>query len=476
MTANSPSEHPSHDHPDSPRLSWRFPRTFWFANGAELFERAAYYGMFIEISLFLTSEIGFGDVAAGWIAGAFGSVIYLLPMFLGAMADAIGFRRSLMLAFGTLTAGYAVLGTAGTLVAGTLVCKLTAIVALLLIMFGGAIVKPVISATVAKCSDSAHRARAFSIFYAVVNIGAFTGKSVAAPVREFLGLEYIGFYAAVMALGAFVLVTLFYVEVKSEGIGRPAREVIAGLLKVFTHVRFLALILIVAGFWAIQGQLYATMPKYMIRLLGEGSKPEWFANINPAVVVLLVVPITHLVRQFRAENSIAIGLFIIPLSALSIALTPTVAAGIGDTVNLTSTFQLPTLALMVAIGIALQGLAECFLSPKFLEYASNQAPKGEEGLYLGYQHLTTFFAWLFGFALSGYLLDEYCPDPGTLSAASKVQYEAAMQGTAALPAEYAHANQLWYYFAVIGATAFCAIIVFKYVTRAIDRQRALRAR
>ena len=57
------------------------------------------------------------------------------------------------------------------------------------------------------------------------------------------------------------------------------------------------------------------------------------------------------------------------------------------------------ITLMVVIGIGMQGLAECFLSPKFLEYASKQAPEGEVGLYMGYSHLTTFFAWAAGFSL-----------------------------------------------------------------------------
>ena len=44
------------------RLSWRFPATFWHANTAELFERAAFYGMFIALVLFLTRKVGFTDV------------------------------------------------------------------------------------------------------------------------------------------------------------------------------------------------------------------------------------------------------------------------------------------------------------------------------------------------------------------------------------------------------------------------------
>ena len=400
-----------------PKLGWRFPATFWFANAAELFERAAFYGMFIALTLYLTRKVGFSDVGAGYLAAAFSSIIYLLPTFLGAMADKIGFRRALIMAFSLLTAGYALLGA--------FQYKTTAIIALALIMFGGAIVKPVISGTVSKCSDENHRARAFSVFYLVVNIGAFFGKSIAKPLRTGvdlpyvgrleLGLEYINFYASAMAFVALLFVLLLYRNVDRAGMGKSPREALEGLLRVIRNFRFMALILIVAGFWTIQGQLYATMPKYLTRLIGESASPEWLANINPLVVVICVVPITHLVRRFKPENAIAIGLFIIPLSALSISLSPVLRSAVGDSVPIIGEFALHPITVMVVIGIGLQGLAECFLSPKFLEYASKQAPRGEEGLYLGYQHLTTFLAWGLGFVISGHLIHRYCPDPARFS-------------------------------------------------------------
>ena len=40
----------------------------------------------------------------------------------------------------------------------------------------------------------------------------------------------------------------------------------------------MCLILIVAGFWFIQGQLYATMTQYILRLQGDEARPEWLAN------------------------------------------------------------------------------------------------------------------------------------------------------------------------------------------------------
>ncbi len=128
-----------------PKLSWRFPRTFWYANGAELCERAAYYGMFITLFRYLNTDIGFTDPQTGLITALFAGGIYFFPTFMGIMADKIGFKQALMVAFTLLTAGYALLGAYQL--------KTTAVLALVLIMFGGAIIKPVISGTVAKCSD-----------------------------------------------------------------------------------------------------------------------------------------------------------------------------------------------------------------------------------------------------------------------------------------------------------------------------------
>ncbi|UCG16657.1 MAG: MFS transporter [Phycisphaerales bacterium] len=465
------------------KLNWRFPRTFWIANGAELFERAAYYGMAIALAVYLTDQIGFSDVWTGYVYGAFASVLYLMPTFTGIMADKIGFRRALILAFALLTFGYLLLGVAGMQIGQTLVFsevprKLIVLAALAIIMFGGSIIKPVISGTVAVCSDEAHRARAFSIFYAVVNIGAFIGKSLAAPLRQELGLEWINYYAASMALCALVFVALFYRAVTTEGKGKTVAEALDGLFKVVRNFRFMCLILIVAGFWAIQHQLYASMPKYILRMLGEGARPEWLANINPLVVVLLVVPITHLVRRVKPVNTIAVALLIIPLSSLTISLSPALESVFGGKVPvnlIVFRFAMHPITLMVIIGIALQGLAECFLSPKWLEYASNQAPKGEVGLYMGYMHLSSFFAYLFGFIISGYLLDWYCPDPNKLPQHVQEARLAAIEAGTSLPEAYAHAHYIWYVFAAIGALAFAGLVVFKIVTNAIDRRRTAEA-
>lgn len=454
-----------------PKGTWRFPRQFWSANVVELFERAAYYGVFIGLVVYLTRNYGFSDVHAGWVAAYFAAVIYLVPPFAGAWADRVGFRKALILAFALLTAGYAMLGWFGTppalSVLGSGGIKVAAVGALTTILLGGSLVKPIISGTVAKSSDDANRARAFSIFYQVVNIGAFFGKTIAYPLRTRLGLEYISYYSAAMAFCGLLVVVLFFRGLDATGEGKSYGEIGRGFVKVLRNTRFLALILIVAGFWVIQGQVYASMPKYALRTVGEHAKPEWIANINPLVVVICVVPITHLVRKIRPVASIGIGLFIIPLTAVSISLSPLLAGVTGNEIDLFGIAVHPV-TVMLVVGIGLQGLAECFLSPRFLEYASKQAPKGEEGLYMGYSHLTTFFAWAVGFALSGYLLDAFCPDPKTLSTEVQQAHQLALQTGTSLPVEYAHAHYIWYVFAALGVTAFICLLVYDRLTRRID--------
>jgi len=439
--------------------TWRFPRVFWVANFIELFERAAYYGCFIFLSVYLTQDVGFNDVESGDIIAWFACLLYFMPTFMGTISDKIGFRSALALAFALLTAGYALLGAIPE--------KWSVIVALTMIMIGGAIVKPVISGTAAKCSSEANRSRAFSLFYMAVNIGSFTGKSLVDPIRIKLdsmdigltGLQAINFYSASMALVALILVGVAYRNVDSSGEGKPVGELLRGLGKVVRNFRFLSLIMIIGGFWAIQGQLYATMPKYLMRMVSDFAKPGWIANVNPLMVVLCVVPINYLVRRIRPISSIGIGLFIIPFTALVIALAPNLGTDRMSVLGI----SLHPLELMLIIGIGLQGIAECFLSPRFLEYASKQAPPGEVGLYMGYSHLTTAFSWLFGFAASGRLLDKWCPAPEVVAAMPEAQRLTA----------YDHAHYIWFFWMGVGVLAFLLLLLFRYVTDKRDREREL---
>ncbi len=105
---------------------------------------------------------------------------------------------------------------------------------------------------------------------------------------------------------------------------------------------------------------------------------------------------------------------------------------------------------MMIAGIIVQGIAECFISPRYLEYFSLQATKGEEGLYLGFSHLHSFLSSVLGFGISGYLLTAYAPDPLTLTSEQLIH-------------AYDHSHYIWYYFAAIGLTAAIALLIYRWV-------------
>ena len=442
----------------------KFSRSFWVANSVELLERLAYYGFFIVITLYLSNVWGFSDIEAGVISAIFSSSLYLLPLFSGAYADKIGFRSAIIVAFSLLSLGYLGLAILPTLLesAGLVTYGMKTVFTglnesylrwsilpvLLLIVTGGAFIKSVISGTVARETTSENRARGYSIFYMMVNIGAFMGKTIVDPLRKSMGdqgLVYINFFAAGVTLVAVIIVILLYKSTKTEGKGKSFAEIGKSMLKVLSNVKLMVLILIVSGFWIVQSQLYATMPKYVIRLIGDDASPGWYANANPLIVFVLVNFITSFMKKRKALTSMMIGMLLIPLSALTMSF--------GNQIHTNAILGLHPVAFMMILGIGLQAIAECFISPRYLEFFSLQSPKGEEGLYLGFSHLHSFFSYLLAFGLSGFLLEKYCPDPRNFS--SPEAYAVATE----------HAHYIWYYFVGIGLIAGVALFIYGKITK-----------
>lgn len=451
----------------------KFTKAFWVANTVELFERAAYYGVFIVITLYLSRILGFNDIQAASIAGIFSACLYLLPTFAGALADKIGFRNSMLLAFTLLTCGYLGLAiyptwlqAAGlveysttTTFTGLLESNLRfgIIPIMALIVCGGAFIKSVISGTVAKETTPETRAKGFSIFYAMVNIGAFSGKTIVKPLREALGNEgfiTLNYFSATMTFLALIAIWFFYKSTQHSGEGKTFGQIWNALIKVCTNGRLITLIIIITGFWMVQHQLYATMPKYVLRLAGEGASPSWYANVNPLVVVLTVNLVTQIMRKRTALTSMTVGMFIMPISALCMA-----SGNMLDSSQ--EILGMHPVAFMMVIGIVFQGLAETFISPRFLEYFSLQAPKGEEGLYLGFSHLHSFLSSIVGFGLSGFLLSEYCPEPSLF--ATHEEWLAAS----------ANAHYIWYYFGANALISAFALIIYGKVVERLDAKKAM---
>lgn len=450
----------------------KFSKAFWVANMAELFERAAYYGVFVVITLYLSDILGFSDLEAGIISGLYASLLYFLPPFTGAYADRIGFRKAMLLAFSLLTVGYAGLALLPTgLEASGLVeygestiftgleasgYRFLIVPILIILVVGGSFIKGIISGSVAKETDQKNRAQGFAIFYAMINIGSFSGKFIVDPLRQSMGnsgLIYLNWFSVGMTLLALVAIYIFY---RSDHAQPDKSKTMGSIFRSFGKLckngRLVALILIASGFWTVYYQLYATMPKYVIRLAGEGSTIGWYTMLNPLIVILTVNFITRKLSKRSALFSMMLGMCIIPISAMIMSSGHLFSEPI---------LGLHPVVFMMLCGICVQAIAEVLISPRYLEYFSLQAPKGEEGLYLGFAQLESFVSTLIGFTMSGWLLDKYCPAPEKFET-----HEQWLEASA-------NAHYIWYYFAGIAVVAAIALIIYQRVVKRLDEKKAL---
>jgi POT family proton-dependent oligopeptide transporter len=144
---------------------------------SEMWERFSYYGMRGFLILYMTAAVSVGgmglDVAtAGAIYGTYTSLVYLMSLPGGWIADRlIGQRRAVLVGGILIAAGHFSLAvpTMAMFYLG-----------LLLIVFGTGLLKPNISVIVGQLysADDSRRDAAFSLFYMGINLGAFFGPVI----------------------------------------------------------------------------------------------------------------------------------------------------------------------------------------------------------------------------------------------------------------------------------------------------------
>src|SRR5882762_1208413 len=152
-----------------------FERPFWVANITEIFERLSYYGAFASLANYLHEKLNFPTEQTGTLTGIFGGMVWFLAIFGGAIADRLGFRRALSLAYLILAGSYFLLGSIGASwlapVRNLLPLVVLATILLVLPPLGVALVKPCVVGTTARASKENVRSIGYSIYYTLVNIG-----------------------------------------------------------------------------------------------------------------------------------------------------------------------------------------------------------------------------------------------------------------------------------------------------------------
>lgn len=411
----------------------KFPATFWTANTIELFERAAYYAVASFVVIYLNETLGMGPTKATFLNGTLlWGLIYFLPILSGTLADRFGFKKSLVLAFILIALGYLTMGTLQQFWPALLGMDRTVldytipvVGGILLIGIGGSIVKPCISGTVQKTSGS-NSTFGFAIFYMVINIGSMLGRTVSYFVRTHFGIPAIFTWVATLfALVGLLIVLFIYREPQYQQplagttLQKPktAGQAIKGMFIVLGNLRFVFFLVVISFFWFIYVQIYNLIPLYL-RFIDKQAPVELYTLMNPVMIVCFQLMLTRFSKNWTPLKSIMAGVGVTVVGML-LNIIPSLTNGGALQQVAIGSFAMPLAGLFILISIASMAVGEMFASPRIYQYIGAIAPKGQEGLYLGYANLPMALGTIVGAPLGGYLFEILIKNPAGQGVATR---------------------------------------------------------
>lgn len=384
-----------------------YNKVFWVASIMELFERWAWYGLFAVLALYLTGStddggLGFTHTEKGQIMGIVTAILYLLPMITGVIADKIGYKKSLVIAYVLLISGYYLMGEVSSYTQVFLVFLWVAV--------GAAMFKPVASAIITKNTDESNSTLGFGIFYMMVNIGGFVGPAFSSTLRTQFGWKIIFLQASIVIAINLVILLLFYKEKGREKSTESMSEAIIGAFKNIVEAikdsRLSVLLVIMVGFWTMFNQLFYTLPTFIEDWVntsalhnsiagispwlasfmsggGTSVNPEMLINIDAGAIILFQLIVSYFVLKVRHVSAMITG-----FTVASIGIGITFYTGNG---------------IFTIIGIVIFALGEMMTNPTFSSFIALISPKGKEALYMGTYFLPIFLGNFLTTFISGNL-------------------------------------------------------------------------
>ncbi len=478
MSSTTPSADSAVETPDQGLFQQltSLARPFWMVNLMEMLERLAYYGVRVVIPIYIAQAdepggLHFSQVDKGIIFAWWAVVQSLVPMFSGGFADRYGYKQTIAFSITMKVIGYLLMATQTDFWPFLFGCCMLA--------FGTAIFKPGVQGTLVRSLTRENSSIGWGTFYMLVNIGGFLGP----PLAHYLyGISWPAvFYGCAVIVSLNFLMLFTYKEVPAGGdqTGGPMK-VLALTAKNFMKGRLVLFILIMSGFWLMFMQLFDMLPNFIVDWVdssqvvkdlglpdfmlqlhsdrGPQITQEWLININPGLIILLVVPLSWLVSRMRRVHSIMIG--------ITIAAVGLVLAGF------------TTSGYICLMGILVFSVGEMLSSPKMNEYLGVIAPEGQKGLYMGYANVPLAVGWGYGSIYGGKVYGEmgdkanlamqYLSEKFSMTDVARTEAFMKLQEVTGLSAQEAtnllwdmyDPYKLWYQFAAVGLVS--AIGMFFY--------------
>jgi POT family proton-dependent oligopeptide transporter len=380
----------------------KYNSTFWASNVIELFERWAWYGFYLAFALYLvnskdTGALGFTQAQKGIIMGTGSMLLYFLPVITGAIADKVGYKRILFLAFALYISGFYMIKTFDSFGLMFFAFVWTCV--------GGAFFKPIISAMISRTTTDETSSIGFGIFYMMINIGGFIGPFIAGVLMQ-KSWDYV-FYMSMITMSVNYLITVFFFRepVVKEGkvlLWKSIRQAFVNIGVTLSNGKYVLFLIIMILFWTAFNQLYYSFPVFVDQwvdtsVLYDGIYKfwPWLAKSIGTEAGTITAP------TLLSMDSFFIIIFQLMVSAFVMRFRP-LAAMMGGILVLSGGLGLmfyTQSGWLILLGILIFALGEMGSSPKFTEYVGKIAPADQKALYMG----TSFLPIAAAHQLAGWL-------------------------------------------------------------------------
>ena len=441
--------------------------------------------------LWLSKDLGFSDQAAGALVGwVWAPAMTVFTLLAGSLTDAIGLRRTFFLGVAVCTFGRSVM-------VFTAIPSLALFCGLLPLAIGEALGTPVLLAATRVYSTTAQRSIAFSIIYALMNVGYFVAGYVFDSIRSLdLHLNVAGFqptpheqlFGVSLALEILLFPTIYFLRRNAElrsafvkatadtgGQGRQspshprlgiaetvqkgAQDTVAlfrRLIGQSTFYRLLLFFLFIGFLKAIFLQMDYVFPKFGDREMGLHAPVGKLAGINAILIIVLAPVVGALTQRIASYRMVIIGSIICALGVFIMALptdwfVPAANSVFGSALGhgyLRLSGAIHPYYIMSALYLTVFSIGEAFYSPRVYEYAASIAPPGQEASYGALAYIPFLFGKLL-IGTSGWVLAAFCPEHGECRPA-----------------------MLWLIFALAASVAPVGLLLFRRYIRVPEAGRA----
>ncbi|MBZ0263042.1 MFS transporter [bacterium] len=378
---------------------------YWMLCSIEMWERLAYFTVRSVVAIYILQAddpngLHFTAAQKGTIYGLWFIFQSLLPMVTGGYADRYGYKKIILFSVTMNIAGYVMMAYLRTYFGFTM--------GILVLATGTAFFKPGLQGSLAQNLTKNNSSLGWGIFYWIVNVGAMLAPPLAGFLRTGFGWKYVFLTsAAVTSLNYLMLLTFKDFESGADKTENPW-QVFARTMKNIVEPRLIAWLLIMSCFWLMMYQLWDLHPNFITDWV-DSSKvastlpvpkmwlhetprgiqvlQENLLNLNAAFIVLMMIPVSWLVRRMRTLEAMIIGMLVATGGILIAGLTQN--------------------GWYFLLGVIFFSTGEMLTGPKKNEYLGLIAPPGKKGLYLGYVNIPIGIGGFVGSKLAGYLYGHY---------------------------------------------------------------------